>query len=593
MLRGVIRATAGPGSTGRRLAAAVFGAAVLLAALPASAGAQPTVDLKIARDEVFAGEAVQLLVEVQNFQTCEPPTPPNLDGATLREQPGTSESSYTSIVNGRVTQTRTRTYTFELIATVPGELLIPPFSVRADGQTLKTTPLRLAVRPSDADRLFAVEVSAGRQRVYVGQRVPLTLTIWVKPARYGSQVLDADEMFRRLQAVNLGSFPQPQFRQVTRRPRPDGDPQELYYAYELGASFVAQRPGRLTFDDLELGIAYPMRGGTRHLRARPTGEGLEVLPVPAEGRPADYAGAVGLLAIEVVARPTEVRVGDPIEVTLDILGDGPLETLPPPLLSSNARLDAGFRLPSEQLAGETQEGRRRYKFTLRAKRDDVTEIPPIEYPYFDPDAERFVIARSKPVPLTVRPVAEVTPPDMSGLTRLPAPSPGALEALDGLHDIETSENALLARGSTVSSRMILAAAGGPGVLVLLVWGGRTAVARRSADPLRRRRQQAHRTARRRLAETRTAPPHELGSRIVAALTGYLADRLGEPPGRFTGPGALTDLRGRGVPERIVAQWAAVIQRCEEVSFGGATAADGDALRAAAAACVQALERRRL
>ena len=38
---------------------------------------------------------------------------------------------------------------------------------------------------------------------------------------------------------------------------------------------------------------------------------IEVLPLPDEGKPADFTGAVGQWNLEVTAKPTEVAVGDP------------------------------------------------------------------------------------------------------------------------------------------------------------------------------------------------------------------------------------------------------------------------------------------
>jgi len=548
------------------------------------------VQLKAGATEIFVGEAIELTIEVQDFQSCQPPVFPDVPGATVRQIGMAADSSYTTIINGRVTQSRTRAYSYELTPLVIGELVIPPVPVSVDGQELHTKPLRLQVRPSDAHRLFAIEITAGRKRIYVGQRVELGVTIWVRPPRYGNQVLDADSVLRRIQAVSTGSLPPLEFRQVVRRPRPDGDPSELYYAYEFTATFVPERAGTLSFDDVELGMAYPTRGGNRQLRARPSSAPLEVLPVPMQGRPPDFAGAVGLLDIETRAEPVEVGVGDPIELTIDIFGEGPLESLPPPLLSANARLANDFRLPSEQLAGEVRDARRRFRLTIRAKRDDVTEIPPIEYPYFDPDAERFVIARSDPIPLVVRPAQQVAPPELNlrpgALTATP------LQTLDGLHDIETREDLLLAQVSPIEARHVLAVALIPPAVYVLTWTGVSYVRRRTGDPARLRRQRALPNARRRIRSARALPPRDAAGEIAAALRGYWADRLNEPPGRFTGATGTECLRAHGVKPTLVEQWAAVLARCEEAVFaGGAT--DVADLATQAWECLKALERQKL
>lgn len=589
----------------QRLIPTILLTSVLLAASALPVHAEPTVELKIGSRQVYVGEAVDVSVEISDYQSCEAPEVPTIPNATLRFGSTPSSREFTSIVNGRVTQSRTRSYQGELTPLAVGDLTIPPISVTVDGRVLKTKEVQLKVRPSDADQLFFVDISVGRNRLYVGQRVPLTMIVWVKPARYGNQVLTAEQMLGQVRPIEMGPFP----RQINNdprraRPRPGGQPDDLFYAFEFATEFVAERPGKLTFDDIELGLAYPTAGGTRNLRARPTVQPVDVLPIPMEGRPANFNGAVGLFDIKTSAEPTNVRVGDPIELTIEIFGDGPLDTLPPPVLSADTRLAESFRLPTEQLAGETQNARRRFKLTIRAKRDDVAEIPPIEYPYFDPSAERFVVARSKPIPLTVAPAAEIALPEMFTRATSAGNAPPTLQALDGLHDIETSETALLATTSPVTPALIASVMFAPPALFLLSWAGLAVAQKRAGDPARIRRQAALRTAQQRIAQARSqalrariasngSPTAELPREITAALAGYLADRLAEPPARFTGPAALDFLRAHHVPDTLLETWAGVVQRCDEAAFAGGTAADGEALATQALACLKAMERQKL
>jgi hypothetical protein len=576
----------------------------LMAACTPQLWAQATVELKAGSRNVYVREAVELSLEVSNFQDCEPPTIPDILGAVVRQLGGASEMSQTSIINGRLTQSHSRTYSFELTPQKVGELVIPPIPVHVDGKVLMTRELRLTVRPSDADQLFAIDVTAGRSRIYVGQRVPLTMTIWVKPSRYAGQLLPPEYMLRLVRPVQFAPFPIPaQVKSMSRRARPGGDPSSQFYAYEFVTDYVPDKPGPLTFD-IEAGIEYPANRGSRNLRAQANVEPAEVLPVPMEDRPPDFAGAVGLFAIDVTASPLSVRVGDPIDVTIELYGEGPVETLPPPLLSANERLNDDFRLPSEQLAGEMHESRRRFKLTIRAKRDDVTEIPAIEYPYFDPDAERFVIARSKPIPLTVAPAAEVAAPQMATAQRPPGANASALQALDGLRDIETSESALLTTHASIKPALVASVMFVPPAVFLLAWAALTYFQSRTADPARRRRQTALRTARRRIAQTRAlavrarstgagSGPANLAAEITTALSGYLADRFNEPPARFAGVAAVDFLRTRGVRDDLVDRWASLIERCQETSFAGGAQADGEALTRQALDCLTMLERQRL
>ena len=551
--------------------------------------------MKIGHRKLYTNEAVSVAIEISDFEKCDEPQVPRLAGYAMRQLPDTSEASYTSIVGGRVTKRRTLTYHYELTALKTGELVIPPIPVSVDGETLETREVRMEVRPSNAAELLIVEISAGRGRLYVGQRIPLTMTIWVKPARYGNQLLGPGQMLRQLRATDFGPFPlEMRNRSNVRRQRKVGDREELFYAYEFSTDFIADQPGQLSFSQIEVGLAYPTPEGTRNLRARAVVEPTEILPVPMEGRPANFNGAVGLFDIQTSASPIDVRVGDPIELTIDILGEGPVETLPPPLLSAQPGIRDGFRLPQSQLAGEMVKGRRRFKLTIRAERDDIAAIPSIEYPYFDPDAERFVIARSEPLPLNVAPAAEVAAPDLRSASPPQATvGPTQLETLDGLHDVETSEAALLARTGSLSPNLIAWVMTAPPAVFAVVWIGLAYAQRRGGDPSRRRRQSALRAARACIAQASGRAPRDLAGGIATALSGYVADRLDEPPARLVGSAALDALRQREVPQDLVEKWAAILKRCERASFAGGTEADGEALRGEALACLAALERHKL
>jgi hypothetical protein len=81
--------------------------------------------------------------------------------------------------------------------------------------------------------------------------------------------------------------------------------------------------------------------------------------------------------------------------------------------------------------------------------------------------------------------------------------------------------------------------------------------------------------------------------VAAALTGYLADRLDQPPARFTGRAALDFLQQHGVAPHVIERWTEVIARCEEAAFAGGTQTDTDALARQALDCLAALGREKL
>lgn len=559
--------------------------------------AAPRIELELGNTPIYVGEACVVTVKVHDFaqEGCPRPTPGEVSNCVIRSIGSASRSEFVQIIGNRRTVTKTWSFSYELTPQRVGELTIPPFEVTVDGQVLRTQPRTVRVRVSDADELMWVEVAVDREKIYVGQRVRATMTIWVVPPTYGRQRLDASTTLRRIEPVDFGPFPLEVTNQNSiLRVRTVNGERTTLYAYEFQADFVADRAGPLDFDQITVGMLYPTSAGNRRLRTQPRVAPIEVRPIPMEGRPANFTGAVGVYDLETRATPRSVRVGDPIQLEIDIFGDGPIRTLPAPLLHEYEPLTRHFRVPDETLAGELVNGRRRYTVTIRAVSDEVAEIPPIELPYFDPDAERFVTARSDAIPLDVEPAAEIEAPDLvpEGAEEGGAASVG-LEALDGLQDIETRPGALLARSPRVTPRAVSAVMFGPPAIFLATWGGVTIARRRSADPRGRRRQRALSNATRRIQEAGNGSAQERAAAIVAALSGYLADRTGEPPARFVGTASIDYLRARGVSPDVVQQWSDVITRCEEASFGGATPSDASQLEQAAGACLRAVQRERI
>ena len=54
------------------------------------------------------------------------------------------------------------------------------------------------------------------------------------------------------------------------------------------------------------------------------------MPLPTEGRPTDFGGAIGNYQMQVEASPMNLKVGDPLTVKVRIFGEGSLEAIQMP-----------------------------------------------------------------------------------------------------------------------------------------------------------------------------------------------------------------------------------------------------------------------
>lgn len=561
------------------------------------------VSLKLDVKEAYVNETIIAQLIVQDFENCLPPDFPDIPNCDIQpSEPSTS--TQTTIINGRMTTNRTRTYAYQITPRQQGTLRIPPIKVVADGKPYQTRPVTLPVLQGDSSQLFQVEIKCDEQTVYVGQEINLKLIVYVKPPRSQARGMNARELSRLIRAVDLGPFPREEVR-IGQATLPDENNQRtLYYTYTLETDYVPDRPGPLRFDSVDIMMEYPIRivrdlfgtpqvQNVRRLRAVPETPEIQVLPLPAAGRPANFSGAVGKFALQVTAQPTTVRVGDPITLTLTIQGDGPIQTLPPPLLSADPRLSRDFRIPREELAGEVLNPRtKRFTQVIRASDPDVNAIPPIEYPFFNPHVGKYQTTQSRPIALTVLPTESVDPAeDLVGMA-VPTPEGGAssLRALDGLLGNETSESALLTKITPVRRGAVIAVTAIPAAVFLAAWVALTMTAR-DADARGRRQRRAYKAARSRIEAATAQPPTRAASEIQNAFADYLGTRLKEPAGRFIGKpaiDAIAQLRAKPKTQTLLAN---LLDACEQSAFGAASA-DSQTLANQALECLNTLDRER-
>src|SRR5438309_1899192 len=136
---------------------------------------------------------------------------------------------------------------------------------------------------------------------------------------------------------------------------------------------------------------------------------MVVLPLPAEGRPADDQRVSGrglVLALDV--QPADARVGEPLEVTTTVAGVGNVALWPEPSL----RWPPGFRpYPAEPEAridwqGGRISGSKSFRYLVVPDSAGTFVLPELRYPYYDLGRGGYTVTGAAPRTLVVAPGAE-------------------------------------------------------------------------------------------------------------------------------------------------------------------------------------------
>jgi len=549
--------------------------AILCFAFAATAHAQ-VIRTQLSQTETVVGEPVTLSVVVANTELEGPPKFTPVKGLDIRLSGGPMRRH--EEYNGRVTRSDI-TYTYDVTPRAAGQFTLPAFTITLNGKEHASNrpQLSVLVAPPSA-RLFMVEVHCSKETAYVGQPVLLTLHLVVKKYSEGGLEMNAQNMWELWRsgaaASSFGVFAQADLNRPTaseeRRTDENGN-SAIYFVYRIDLTVTPTQRGPFDFGMIEIAYHYPVSFqrdifGTvrtdrvKRLRETPTLPQLTILPVPDEGRPPDYNGAVGRYRITATARPTNVPVGDPITLSLTIRGNGNLESLSAPRLDRVEALTRDFEIPLESLAGSVVGAEKVFTQTVRARRADVTQIPAIPFSFFDPESGQFSTARSTPIPITVRPAETALP--------VAPPSPGngstprLAELSEGLEANDDDPARVLASQQASVGPLAWIILGGMPLAYLIASLVQARSSRFRSDVALQRRTGAMHKARILLKE---ASPQAARS----AVLGYIADCCNVPEGGMTRPDALRLLSERRLPETVIQTADAFLAQAEHVSYGGA------------------------
>lgn len=546
----------------------------------AALSAAPQARLQIRQTRVDVNQRFEVRVIVQGARTVSPPRFPTLDGVSVRA----AGSTRTFGTAGNSVE-----FAFILRASQPGPLTIPALEVSADGQTLRTAPQTITIRSPELgslDQRLRVRVICNQPVVYVGQRIRLFIEILVKPAANGGMVLPARDMSQLFDGrrSDLAIFDRVQ--PTDGRTIQDSSGATARYLSFVGeANWVPESPGPLKLDDLRIIWRYPTRLG-RDVFGRLSVEAVEsieaeieyspttILPLPELGRPDNFTGAVGRFQLRTQAEPRRANVGDPIDLRLELRGEGRFAVLPPPDLSGNAQLSTDFRVPSRVNTDEVTETRKTFSVRIRPITASATEIPPIEYPYFDPQVGEYRIARSEPIPLEITGATNAAPLVAEGLAPVEAAaSSSSLEEQDVLRGIEPRVERVLRDASRPSTSILATTLLAPPIVYLLAWMAMI-VSHRSAAPSRA--SGALRRARAALNAARNADSTAQAAAVSAALTQYVADKRDAPPARSLGAAVADALVESGLPTDLVSRCRTLAETCEHAMFAPSGTSDSAA-----------------
>ncbi len=439
---------------------------VFVAWLPLPAHAEtPKVTAVLSNSDVSIGEVVQLQIRVTGGNGTGTPGEITVDGLEIHPT-GTSRNY--EMHNFDVSQSVTYNYT--ILPLKSGTFKIPPQTVRVGTSAFKTPELQLTVAGSNAGgtsqgranpksattqasggKVAFAELIVTKPSAYVGEMVPVEVRLGFHSMSRARPMEGPDIAGQGFTMQKLQQAEQSRLETI------NGN---TYQVLTFKTAIAAARPGKLEVGPVQAGAIVAVQRKQSGARSRspvdifdsddpfsdpffhdPFGAfgqqekisiksapaTLEVKALPAHA-PANFSGAVGNFTMNVAANPTSVQVGDPVTVTAAVSGRGNFDRVTAP----NLQDEHGWHKypPSSKFKQDDNVGISGTKTfeTVLSPNEKKQTIPPFEFCFFDPVAEKYVTLKSEAIPIHVE-GGSSAPAALSGTApSTPASTPTATAA---------------------------------------------------------------------------------------------------------------------------------------------------------------------
>ena len=381
----------------------------------ALAGAQVQFEAKASKKKLGVNE--RLRVDFTMNQDGDNFNPPSFSDFTVVGGPNQAVSN--SWINGK--RTYSKTYSYFLAPKKRGKLTIKQAEITIEGNVYKTTPLEIEVtaavdEPTDgsnseyvASENLHLVAEISNSNPYLNEAITVVYKLYVSPrinvsdwrqldnpkfSDFWSQNID----MQRLQVEN-GTY--------------EGEP----YRYVVLRKTVLypQKTGKLDIEPLTLSVSVEVPGDRRDIFGNRFYETVDkvvaagnrtinVKPLPQEGKPVGFTGAVGEnLRFSVTADKTNLNATESLEAKVEVRCEGNLKLFDLPPLTVPASMEKYEPEYAENvnttLAG--MRGRILNTYTLVPQQKGKYPIPSLNFSYFDLNTETYKTLSSDEILINV------------------------------------------------------------------------------------------------------------------------------------------------------------------------------------------------
>ncbi len=331
-------------------------------------------------------------------------TPPDFEG--FRVLMGPSQNISSSWVNG--VRSYSKTYFYILAPTERGNFTIKQAAIVIEGKTYKSLPKKVEVtaavdKPSDqmtaddiADESLHLVAEVSKATPYLNEAISVVYKLYVSPSINVSN-------FRPLDNPTYNNF-WSQDIPVTSYNVKNGNYNGKSYRYVILKRVVLypQKSGSLEIEPLSLDVTLEVPtnrrdffGGPIYAQTNKTVSAgqrtIRVKPLPTEGQPSNFSGAVGDFQFKVSTSKKKLKASESLQAIVQVEGNGNLKLFQLPVLEMPGSLEVYEPEFNENVRTTLSgmQGKVSNQYTVVPSFKGKYPIPPISFSFFDPETQGY------------------------------------------------------------------------------------------------------------------------------------------------------------------------------------------------------------
>ncbi|MCL7762138.1 BatD family protein [Polaribacter sp. Z014] len=362
-----------------------------------------TLTAKVSKNKLGVNQRLRIEFTI-NKQGGDHFSPPNF--TNFKVVGGPSQSVSQSWINGK--SSFAQSYTYIIKPNRKGELTIGTASIKIDGKTIKTDPIKIIVLdaveipkdPNDpnyiAQQNIHLVAEISKSRPYVGEGIYVEYRLYVSEnvSVYDTGVTEAPQYngFWN-QAIKIKSFP-------VKMGKYNGE--DYRYIVLQKALLIPTKTGNLTIDPMKMDIVIGVPTGradffgnviTKNVKKEFASAKKIISPrsLPLEGKPTNFAGAVGDFNFDVTLSKGVLKANESSQIKVAVSGDGNLKLFELPEITTPVELEKyqPERKEKVQVSPNGISGTVSDLYTIVPQYKGKYKIPNVSFSYFNPDEKKY------------------------------------------------------------------------------------------------------------------------------------------------------------------------------------------------------------